>query len=477
MFPFGHNPHAQAYRGYDPYEELLQQELQRRRQAEEYHRRRQLEELNRRRAEQLEYARRQAEIQRLREAEARRLHQLELEARRRKLSEPAHARTLCPRIQEPAAYERDARGTGGRPQSMLDGGIQDLFDALYGGRGHPNSLSPSSGGRSRRSKSSDPPRQPTNTPALQTAEAVAQSLPTEDSAVSDTEDNDPIAPSQPASKSAAPEVTVDGQPEADTTKAHSAISDILKSFSGLKAGFSFPDKLDFLSTPGDVTVTAPKLAYTPNNAPLHQYEHLLTGLLTKLDAVESYGQESIRRTRKDVVKQIERELEELDVKKLQEWRRQSEEATTTNVPVITTSEPPQESPKEASAGPMRVGPASIPHDNSPELRFDNETRIDSPSQHLGLSSSSPLATPLVRPSDLKPPSDNAELVRGATPTPSEPNPSLASGIGKRASDIGEVEPIEEGYVDVGRGSTGSDTTDDEPARGRVDPDDSWEVEL
>lgn len=141
MFPFGHNPYGSSFQSYDPFEQLrLQQELQRRRQAEEYYRRQQLEELNRRRAEQLEYARRQAELQRLREAEARRRRELDIEARRRKLSEPSHPRGL--RFRESVSPERGAASR----RSMFDGGVQDLFDAIYGNR------APSG----RRSASSDP---------------------------------------------------------------------------------------------------------------------------------------------------------------------------------------------------------------------------------------------------------------------------------------------------------------------------------
>lgn len=150
MFPFGRNPYSSPFNAYHPYEDLLlQQELQRRRQAEEYHRRRQLEELNRRRVEQLEYARRQAELQRHREAEARRRHQQELETRRRKLSEPAHQRPSRLRIQEPSEGNRD---NGSRRQSMFDGGVQNLFDMLYGAGDRPDT--PTWSGK--RSKSSDP---------------------------------------------------------------------------------------------------------------------------------------------------------------------------------------------------------------------------------------------------------------------------------------------------------------------------------
>ncbi|KAG8698474.1 hypothetical protein FRC08_005888, partial [Ceratobasidium sp. 394] len=311
MFPFGHNPYASSYQSYDPYEQLLlQQELQRRRQAEEYARRRQLEELNRRRAAQLEYARREAELQRRREAEAARRREAEIEARRRKLSEPAHPRGL--RV-----------GGPGSRHSMFDGGVQDLFDALYG-RPRPRSPSPAAAGR--RSMSSAPRTTQERSSSVEPRTKVQ--FATEDSAVSDTEEP---AIDGPASKlvpaASAPEDAADADTQqVDTSLSRKVVTNILSKFASLKSGFTFPPTLDFLPSPEGVSTPTPKLAYTPNNAPLHQYEHLLTGLLTQLDAVESYGDAEVRKTRKDAVKEIEKELEELDGKKVHEWRRQFEPA-------------------------------------------------------------------------------------------------------------------------------------------------------
>ncbi|KAF8755641.1 hypothetical protein RHS01_05140 [Rhizoctonia solani] len=42
------------------------------------------------------------------------------------------------------------------------------------------------------------------------------------------------------------------------------------------------------------------------------YEHALTGLLTKLDGVESYGDAELRKARKEAVKRVEEELKRLD---------------------------------------------------------------------------------------------------------------------------------------------------------------------
>jgi hypothetical protein len=138
MYPFGRSPYSPSFYPYDPYE------LQRIRQAEEYRRR--LEELNRRRAEQLEYARRQADFEQRQEAEARYRRQQEIEARRRKFSEPSHARAPRVRLAQPPGYQ------GERPQTMFGGGVQDIFDTLYGDPIQRTDLN----SYGRRAKSSDP---------------------------------------------------------------------------------------------------------------------------------------------------------------------------------------------------------------------------------------------------------------------------------------------------------------------------------
>ncbi|KAG8737331.1 hypothetical protein FRC12_017189 [Ceratobasidium sp. 428] len=375
MFPFGRSPYASSYQSYDPYDQiLLQQELQRRRQAEEYARRRQLEELNRRRAAQLEYARREAELQRRREAEELRRREMEIEARRRKLSEPSHPQGL-------------RMGGPGSRHSMFDGGVQDLFDALYG-RPHPRSPSPDTSGRrsvstapraARERPSSVEPRTKVRFATEDVSIfptfgelAVTNEVATQQSAVSDTEEpsnNSPDPNTMPDAASSTPDDAIDDSQnqQIDTSPSRKAVVDILSKFANLKSGFTFPATLDFLPPPEGVSAPAPKLAYTPNNAPLHQHEHLLTGLLTQLDAVESYGDAEVRKARKDAVKEIEKELEELDGRKVNEWRRQFEPEATVVEPIsestpdaVGTTQSTAPITEETSQNRMSVDPVSVP---------------------------------------------------------------------------------------------------------------------
>jgi len=443
MFSFGHNPFAPSYQSYDPYEQLLlQQELQRRRQAEEYARRRQLEELNRRRAAQLEYARREAELQRRREAEALRRRETELEARRRKLSEPAHPRGLW-------------IGSPGSRHSMFDGGVQDLFDALYG---CPRPRSPSPAATGRRSMSSAPRTAWERSSSAEPKTKVRFTA--EDSALSDTEE--PVTDG-PASK-AAPTVSSTPEDAADVTEtqqvdaspSRKAIADILSKFSSLKSGFTFPTTLDFLPSPEGVSTPTPRLAYTPNNAPLHQYEHLLTGLLTQLDAVESYGDAEVRKIRKDAVKEIEKELEELDGRKVHEWRRQFEPAASEVMAIEPISDTTPDidmtqgasSTEEFTLQPQAsVNPASVPlpYDEDRELRIDDipeppaissePVALDIPTQPSPQGDEEP--HPDVSPQQ---PPAHSEFTEVVSPVPSSPS--------TRSSEPTQAAPVQESSVDI-----------------------------
>ncbi|EUC61142.1 hypothetical protein RSOL_384320 [Rhizoctonia solani AG-3 Rhs1AP] len=121
----------------------------------------------------------------------------------------------------------------------------------------------------------------------------------------------------PTSTSTSTLVEPEQEPQVDTTPSHTAVQSILSSLTTLQSQFTFPTRLDF-------EPNTSKLGYTPNNAPLHGYEHALTGLLTQLDAVESYGDNGMRRARKEAVMTIERELERLDGIKVEVWKRTHE---------------------------------------------------------------------------------------------------------------------------------------------------------
>ncbi|KAI9432663.1 hypothetical protein H4582DRAFT_2132018 [Lactarius indigo] len=71
-------------------------------------------------------------------------------------------------------------------------------------------------------------------------------------------------------------------------------------FSHLESTFKFPTVLDF-----DQSV----LAISPINAPLRTYENTLNGLLEQLDAIDSDGDEEVRNVRREVVREVPKDVE------------------------------------------------------------------------------------------------------------------------------------------------------------------------
>ncbi|QRW23435.1 BAG domain protein [Rhizoctonia solani] len=303
---------------YIPYEELaMQQELQRRRQMQAYIRRQQeAEEMERRRRE-YEAAVRRAEYERQVEAELERRRQAELQRRRQ-------------------AQQCRSR------QSMYDGGLEGLLEALYGGQGHRQEDRQTN--TPLRTPSTPPMFSPTPKPTATDAPASSTQSP---------------APAEPRS-AVETEPEVDEQ-QIDTAPSHAAIQSILSSFATLQSEFTFPTHIDFLPGP------SPKLAYTANNAPVHGYEHALTGLLTKLDGVESYGDAEVRRARKEAVNAIERELERLDKMKTDAWKN-------TNEPQAEVS---AMEACESEIGTAEVDPVSVPLPEDMDLENDSTEAMDS----------------------------------------------------------------------------------------------------
>ena len=106
---------------------------------------------------------------------------------------------------------------------------------------------------------------------------------------------------------------------------HQAVQNIAGAFRTLVSEFTFPSQLDFTPLPSPASSDtesslASRLAYTSRNAPLRYYEQALSQLLTQLDEVESFGNEDLRKERKDVVDQVEDALEELEREVEGRWK-------------------------------------------------------------------------------------------------------------------------------------------------------------
>lgn len=103
----------------------------------------------------------------------------------------------------------------------------------------------------------------------------------------------------------------------DVVRSFGLVERIEAAFETLNDDFRFPSQLDFISTHlhdvGDGLVKGTsRLAFSARNHPVRYYEQALTSLLSRLDSVDSFGNEALRTKRKEVVCRVETALDELE---------------------------------------------------------------------------------------------------------------------------------------------------------------------
>jgi hypothetical protein len=119
--------------------------------------------------------------------------------------------------------------------------------------------------------------------------------------------------------------------------------------------FKFPPILDFDHS---------ELAATSNNAPVRTYELALNGLLERLDAIESDGNEEVRDVRREVVREVERALEEVE-------RKVKEQAPQAAVREVTKQEADDVESEHPSASDSQAVPPVVVHVTEGEPMLPN----------------------------------------------------------------------------------------------------------
>ncbi|KAI0280352.1 hypothetical protein BC826DRAFT_1191577 [Russula brevipes] len=118
--------------------------------------------------------------------------------------------------------------------------------------------------------------------------------------------------------------------------------------SALQSAFKFPPVLDFDHS--DFAISA-------NNGPVRAYEYALNGLLEQLDAIESDGNEEIRDARREVVREVEKALEDVERKVKERAPRATTEVTKEEVKGYDVeSEEPETAPTTQDIPPADVAP-------------------------------------------------------------------------------------------------------------------------
>jgi hypothetical protein len=103
----------------------------------------------------------------------------------------------------------------------------------------------------------------------------------------------------------------------DVVRSFGLVEGIEAAFENMNNDFHFPSQLDFISTHlrdvGDGLVKGTsRLAFSARNHPVRYYEQALTSLLSRLDSIDSFGNEALRTRRKKVVRRVETALDELE---------------------------------------------------------------------------------------------------------------------------------------------------------------------
>ncbi|KAJ7655285.1 hypothetical protein DFH06DRAFT_1414091 [Mycena polygramma] len=121
-------------------------------------------------------------------------------------------------------------------------------------------------------------------------------------------------------------------PEKDIASSTAEVRAIDAQYTLLANEFVFPPHLDFTTSRStsptrngaagsEVSPVARLLSYSAANQPVRYYHQALSGLLARLDAVESFGDEGLRGMRKEVVGRVEGAMDEVERGVEERWRK------------------------------------------------------------------------------------------------------------------------------------------------------------
>ncbi|KAG6837900.1 hypothetical protein H0H93_013053 [Arthromyces matolae] len=216
------------------------------------------------------------------------------------------------------------------------------------------------------------------------------------------------------------------------------VRSIEAAFSALESDFSFPASLDFIAShliPGtpessdsESSSISTHLAYTSRNHPIRFYEQALSALLTQLDSIESFGNEELRATRREVVSRVERALEELE--KEVEGRFRTKLSKVAKAPVETSEDisapAPSASPERTVSGPA---PAAEPIAEEPSISQDAETVLE------------PVVETAAE-STVVVPESAVETAANADAEPSTTTPEVTQAVEAHPSESSDLSPSE-----------------------------------
>ncbi|GAA5897042.1 hypothetical protein JCM8208_006152 [Rhodotorula glutinis] len=213
----------------------------------------------------------------------------------------------------------------------------------------------------------------------------------------------------------------DEAPDAETASspyrdsALSTLASLAAEFTSRRSAFTSPSTLTFSPSPSPADRTTrsptPPLAFGRANAPFLGYEEALLALLTRIDAVESGGDDEVRRARKELVRGIEGELARLDGIKARAWEEQSgssagesdaddestehdDDGDAEDVLILPSSDSDDDIPATSAPHARRIAPTkvpfAVPSSTSRHTRFASPALSSTPTSSSSSSSSANL---------------------------------------------------------------------------------------
>ncbi|KAJ7165090.1 hypothetical protein C8R46DRAFT_304329 [Mycena filopes] len=227
-------------------------------------------------------------------------------------------------------------------------------------------------------------------------------------------------------------------PVKDASTSAAEVAAIDAAFKALADEFVFPAELDFggsssrsasparsaSPTTSDSASPIARLSYSARNQPVRFYHQALSGLLGRLDAVESFGDEGVRKERKEVVGRVEGALDEVEKVVEGRWRKvvgreERREVEVDDEAVVVSAEDASEAVPVVAAPEASLEPAFIP-----EIEAASAPAAFSVPEPAPVVVAEAGSTP--EPSSYSPSAaESVETLRAvsSTPTPAPPAPS------------------------------------------------------
>jgi len=256
-----------------------------------------------------------------------------------------------------------------------------------------------------------------------------------------------VNPKTPVTPESLSKPTNLSQPQPTPPNAMATMKAIEARLAVLSHQFVFPSK-------ADSPVESSQESSTPTDQAIRAHEHELTGLLTELDAVESDGDEAIRRVRKGLVSRIETELADLERNKDDAWKL-----------ISSTSSAKSDGQLEANEG------YAIPSEPDDALLLahqgENAANATIVPANMPLRPSSgndhaePSSNPTASRSQPAPPLNNVNADAKFPPrAPGDETDPTASGLEPTAEPVPEVNDVSPSRTRQGDGARAVPSTDD-----------------